>query len=184
MNCFRDFGGFRCKDKDYFWNLQGKRLIFWFTKERRGRDGCAFILDYCLKHTNQTTGLTIIAMLNLFLRDAGDSTQEARDMVDELPYTKERHHQAEVKYFVTKNKGLVPVSTQHQIKHPFLSWFRTAQNNEIIGPAYLSHHGESFSPASQYLNYTAEALLHISLARRYSFSFLARWCCSASKKDG
>ena len=44
------------------------------------------ILDYCLKHTNQTTGLTIIAMLNLFLRDAGDSTQEERDMVDEVEY--------------------------------------------------------------------------------------------------
>lgn len=25
MNCFRDFGGFRCKDKNNIWNLQEKK---------------------------------------------------------------------------------------------------------------------------------------------------------------
>ena len=44
----------------------------------------AMILDYCIKHTDHHTGPIIIAMLNVFLRDCCDCTQEERDMVDEV----------------------------------------------------------------------------------------------------
>ncbi len=42
------------------------------------------ILNYCENHTTSNTAPFIIGMLNLFLRDAGNSTQEERDSVDQM----------------------------------------------------------------------------------------------------
>ena len=44
------------------------------------------ILNYCENHTTNITAPVIIGMLNLFLRDAGDSTQEERDKVDQMEH--------------------------------------------------------------------------------------------------
>lgn len=46
----------------------------------------SMILDYCENRTTHVTGPVIIAMLNLFLRDSGNSTPEERDMVDKVEY--------------------------------------------------------------------------------------------------
>ena len=46
----------------------------------------SMILDYCENRTTHVTGPVIIAMLNLFLRDSGNSTAEERDMVDKVEY--------------------------------------------------------------------------------------------------
>ena len=44
------------------------------------------ILYYCIKHTNHRTVPPIIAMLNWFLRNLGDSTQEERESIDHVEY--------------------------------------------------------------------------------------------------
>jgi len=44
----------------------------------------SMILDYTENHTTNVTGPILIAMLNKFLRDAGNSTPEERDMVDKV----------------------------------------------------------------------------------------------------
>ena len=44
------------------------------------------ILDYCTKHTNHASAPPIISMLNVFLRNSGNSTQEERDIIDQVEY--------------------------------------------------------------------------------------------------
>ena len=44
------------------------------------------ILYYCIKHTNHRTVTPIIAMLNWFLRNLGDSTQVERESIDHVEY--------------------------------------------------------------------------------------------------
>ena len=41
------------------------------------------ILLYCIKHTNHHTVAPIIAMLNWFLRNSGNSSHEERDSIDQ-----------------------------------------------------------------------------------------------------
>ena len=57
------------------------------SKEKQERSfTLGMILDYCENHTTQITGPTIIGMLNMFLRDAGNSTQAERDLVDKTEH--------------------------------------------------------------------------------------------------
>ena len=44
------------------------------------------ILHYCVKHTNHRTAPTIISMLNWFLRNSGNSSQEEREIIDQVEY--------------------------------------------------------------------------------------------------
>ena len=58
-----------------------------FSKKLLDRQfSLGMILLYCIKHTNHHTVAPIIAMLNWFLRNLGDSTQEERDSIDQVEY--------------------------------------------------------------------------------------------------
>ncbi len=56
------------------------------NKELERSFSLKMILDYCLQHTTKTTGPVIIGMLNKFLRDSGNSTEEERLKVDEVEH--------------------------------------------------------------------------------------------------
>lgn len=56
-------------------------------RTRKNRDRAftlKMIVDYCKKHLNLDKASTIVAMLNKFLRDAKDYTQEECDLVDSI----------------------------------------------------------------------------------------------------
>ena len=60
---------------------------FKFSKKLLERQfSLGMILYYCIKHTNHHTVSPIIAMLNWFLRNLGDSTQEERESIDHVEY--------------------------------------------------------------------------------------------------
>ena len=60
---------------------------FKFSKKHLDRQfSLGMILLYCIKHTNHHTVAPIIAMLNWFLRNLGDSTQEERESIDHVEY--------------------------------------------------------------------------------------------------
>ena len=57
------------------------------------------ILDYCTKHTNHTSAPPIISMLNVFLRNSGNSTQEERDIIDQVEYKLLNNEVDDIRFF-------------------------------------------------------------------------------------
>ena len=57
------------------------------------------ILEYCIKHTNHRTVPPIISMLNVFLRNSGNSTQEERDIIDQVEYKLLNNEVDEIRFF-------------------------------------------------------------------------------------
>ena len=57
------------------------------------------ILDYCTKHTNHTSAPPIISMLNVFLRNSGNSTQEERDIIDREEYKLLNNEVDDIRFF-------------------------------------------------------------------------------------
>ena len=57
------------------------------------------ILDYCIKHTNHRTVPPIISMLNVFLRNSGNSTQEERDIIDQVEYKLLNNEVDDIRFF-------------------------------------------------------------------------------------
>ena len=63
------------------------RQMLKISKKLLGRTfTLGMILDYCTRHTNHTSAPPIISMLNVFLRNSGNSTQEERDIIDQVEY--------------------------------------------------------------------------------------------------
>ena len=57
------------------------------------------ILDYCTRHTNHTSAPPIISMLNVFLRNSGNSTQEERDIIDQVEYKLLNNEVDDIRFF-------------------------------------------------------------------------------------
>ena len=57
------------------------------------------ILDYCTKHTNHASAPPIISMLNVFLRNSGNSTQEERDIIDQVEYKLLNNEVDDIRFF-------------------------------------------------------------------------------------
>lgn len=57
------------------------------------------ILEYCIKHTNHHTVPPIISMLNVFLRNSCNSTQEERDIIDQVEYKLLNNEVDEIRFF-------------------------------------------------------------------------------------
>ena len=57
------------------------------------------ILEYCIKHTNHHTVPPIISMLNVFLRNSGNSTQEERDIIDQVEYKLLNNEVDDIRFF-------------------------------------------------------------------------------------
>ena len=71
-----------------------------FSKKHLERQfSLGMILHYCIKHTNHRTAPTIISMLNFFLRNMGDSTQEERDTIDQVEYKLLNNEVGDIQFF-------------------------------------------------------------------------------------
>ena len=57
------------------------------------------ILEYCIKHTNHRTVPPIISMLNVFLRNSDNSTQEERDIIDQVEYKLLNNEVDDIRFF-------------------------------------------------------------------------------------
>lgn len=57
------------------------------------------ILDYCTKHTNHASAPPIISMLNVFLRNSGNSIQEERDIIDQVEYKLLNNEVDDIRFF-------------------------------------------------------------------------------------
>ena len=57
------------------------------------------ILDYCIKHTNHTSAPPIISMLNVFIRNSGNSTQEERDIIAQVEYKLLNNEVDDIRFF-------------------------------------------------------------------------------------
>ena len=57
------------------------------------------ILEYCIKHANYHNGPFIISMVNLFLRNSEDVSQEERDSVDRVEYLLLHPEKSDVCFF-------------------------------------------------------------------------------------
>ena len=57
------------------------------------------ILNYCTKHTNHASAPPIISMLNVFLRNSGNSTQEERDIIDQVEYKLLNNEVDDIRFF-------------------------------------------------------------------------------------
>ena len=73
---------------------------FKFSKKHLERQfSLGMILLYCIKHTNHHTVSPIIAMLNWFLRNLGDSTQVERDSIDHVEYKLLNNEVGDIQFF-------------------------------------------------------------------------------------